>query len=293
MHEAVLAKFTQHADLRAILLATGDLMIVEHTENDHYWGDGGDGSGKNRLGAILMRVRDELRSMPATAEPAAGENLTKSFSERLKSTFATLVRLLMPEDGEPETGVSAVEARLGFRLPAVLREYYLLAGRFDRFNRAHNELRRPGDWAVESGKLVFLEENQCVVFWGVDMGTSPEDDPPVYQAENVRGRPVKWFLEHQRCSEFLIVMLHLQAVWGGYEFLGGSAAKQEAMTKFLTGWTAAGTVNQLSAFNREGAAACVVEDSNSLQLYVGGQTEQEFELIRAELEAVGVELEHF
>src|SRR3954462_5362432 len=47
MHEAVLAKFTQHAELREILLATGDARIVEHPENDAYWGDGGDGSGKN------------------------------------------------------------------------------------------------------------------------------------------------------------------------------------------------------------------------------------------------------
>jgi predicted NAD-dependent protein-ADP-ribosyltransferase YbiA (DUF1768 family) len=28
---------------------------------DRYWGDGGDGSGKNMLGKILMRVRDDLR----------------------------------------------------------------------------------------------------------------------------------------------------------------------------------------------------------------------------------------
>ena len=62
MHEAVMAKFTQHADLREILMATGDALIVEHTTNDAYWGDGGDGSGKNRLGQILMQVRGELRS---------------------------------------------------------------------------------------------------------------------------------------------------------------------------------------------------------------------------------------
>jgi N-glycosidase YbiA len=62
MHEAVLAKFTQHADLREILLGTGDAKIVEHTENDAYWGDGGDGSGRNKLGQILMQVREELRS---------------------------------------------------------------------------------------------------------------------------------------------------------------------------------------------------------------------------------------
>ena len=60
MHGAVLAKFTQHADLREILLGTGNATIVEHTEKDRYWGDG-DGSGENRLGQILMQVREELR----------------------------------------------------------------------------------------------------------------------------------------------------------------------------------------------------------------------------------------
>jgi N-glycosidase YbiA len=62
MHEAVLTKFNQHAVLREILLGTGDATIVEHTENDRYWGDGGDGSGQNKLGQILMQVREELRS---------------------------------------------------------------------------------------------------------------------------------------------------------------------------------------------------------------------------------------
>ena len=62
MYEAVWAKFTQHEDLRKLLLSTDDAILVEHTENDHYWGDGGDGSGKNRLGKILMKVRAKLNS---------------------------------------------------------------------------------------------------------------------------------------------------------------------------------------------------------------------------------------
>jgi N-glycosidase YbiA len=61
MHEAVVAKFNQHADLRETLLATGDSTIVEHTTRDAYWGDGGDSSGENWLGEILMRVRELLR----------------------------------------------------------------------------------------------------------------------------------------------------------------------------------------------------------------------------------------
>jgi ribA/ribD-fused uncharacterized protein len=61
MREVVLAKFTQHEELRELLLSTGDATLVEHTENDGYWGDGGDGSGRNMLGRILMSVREELR----------------------------------------------------------------------------------------------------------------------------------------------------------------------------------------------------------------------------------------
>src|SRR5215217_3566976 len=61
MTEAVRAKFTQHDELRDLLLSTGDVTLVEHTVNDAYWGDGGDGSGRNMLGQVLMRVRAELR----------------------------------------------------------------------------------------------------------------------------------------------------------------------------------------------------------------------------------------
>lgn len=39
MLDAVRAKFDQHEDARATLLATGDALLVEHTENDRYWGD--------------------------------------------------------------------------------------------------------------------------------------------------------------------------------------------------------------------------------------------------------------
>jgi N-glycosidase YbiA len=63
MLDALRAKFTQHDDLKAILLGTGDAKLVEHTANDSYWGDGGDGSGKNRLGQLLMQVREELRAV--------------------------------------------------------------------------------------------------------------------------------------------------------------------------------------------------------------------------------------
>lgn len=60
MHTALLAKFRQHDELRTLLLSTGDAKLVEHTDNDDYWGDGGDGRGRNMLGQLLMRVRETL-----------------------------------------------------------------------------------------------------------------------------------------------------------------------------------------------------------------------------------------
>ncbi len=62
MREALRAKFTQHPQLRSLLLSTGDAQLIEHTANDTYWADGGDGSGKNRLGELLMELRAQLRT---------------------------------------------------------------------------------------------------------------------------------------------------------------------------------------------------------------------------------------
>lgn len=60
MRKALYAKFTQYEELKALLLSTEDAKIIEHTENDSFWGDGGDGKGKNWLGRLLMELREEL-----------------------------------------------------------------------------------------------------------------------------------------------------------------------------------------------------------------------------------------
>lgn len=61
MYEGLRMKFEVHKELREKLLETGNKKIVEHTFKDKYWADGGDGSGKNRLGVLLMKLREEIR----------------------------------------------------------------------------------------------------------------------------------------------------------------------------------------------------------------------------------------
>ncbi|MEA5552116.1 NADAR family protein [Anabaena cylindrica UHCC 0172] len=61
MRKALLCKFSSHADIREILLATGNEELVENSPIDYYWGCGSDGSGKNMLGIILMEVRETIQ----------------------------------------------------------------------------------------------------------------------------------------------------------------------------------------------------------------------------------------
>lgn len=66
MLDALRAKFTQHAKIREILLSTRGATLVEHTKNDRYWADGGDGTGKNMLGILLEQVRTELSEVASS-----------------------------------------------------------------------------------------------------------------------------------------------------------------------------------------------------------------------------------
>lgn len=68
MYEAILQKFTVDPYLKNKLLATGEQALVEgNTWHDNTWGSCTcakcqDIEGKNELGKILMKVREEIRN---------------------------------------------------------------------------------------------------------------------------------------------------------------------------------------------------------------------------------------
>jgi N-glycosidase YbiA len=63
MAAAVLQKFLTHADIREILISTGNQLLVENSPTDYYWGCGGDRTGANHLGKILMGVREKITAI--------------------------------------------------------------------------------------------------------------------------------------------------------------------------------------------------------------------------------------
>ena len=72
VYETNYAKFNQHPELKEKLLSTGNKIIVEASPYDNIWGNGLDITttlntpqekwlGTNRLGKILMKVREALK----------------------------------------------------------------------------------------------------------------------------------------------------------------------------------------------------------------------------------------
>lgn len=142
MERCVLAKFTQHEDLGVVLLATGDAELVEHTRNDSYWGDGGDGSGKNRLGFVLERVRCILR----------GRALVARWPTLLRSPTASFVLF---EHGTCVVGVNVGPDGLAAHATRVLLESVPMPGG----SSADFEVQRRD----EGGCLVFFENPDVLV----------------------------------------------------------------------------------------------------------------------------------
>lgn len=191
--------------------------------------------------------------------------MSPRFDQSYRELFSNLGIELKSGDGCDASEVVSAEERLSLSTPLALRDFFLVAGREARLTRVHNRLLPPDEWFVDAGHLVFLEENQNVVFWGVPVAT--DEDPTVDQGVN--GSTIEWHSECDRCSVFLQVMFSWQAVMGG---LGRtwSARVDDAFAKRLQGWTAVGNVHELTAYSASGTALCHVPWDDGPRIFVSG-----------------------
>jgi hypothetical protein len=224
--------------------------------------------------------------------------MAEAFAKRYTGAVRNLLGSVPDAAGMDEQSLSRAERHFDVVLPGALRDYYLILGNLHQLNDAHDRLFAPKDWFINCGKLVFMVENQAVVYWGIEATQSPGVDVPVFQGVNLLPKCIEWHPECDSCGEFLLVMLHWQAVAGGLKWLGmanrdGQQAEKTCRmltNHFATHWQQVGGFIGLVAFGQDGKAACLLTGDGVCQLYVGARTEPMFEEVDEELQALGVSL---
>ncbi|HUS34761.1 MAG TPA: SMI1/KNR4 family protein [Verrucomicrobiae bacterium] len=183
----------------------------------------------------------------------------QNYKAAYQRAYAQLGFPLRARDASSERQIRRAERKLGIELPRTLRDFYLVAGREKILRTAFQNIRGPDELAIERGKLVFVDENQGAVVWGLDLNTPASKDPTVFQGAIIDDEVHRWYRECDRCSTFLIFMLHLQAAYGGAMSVTASAQVAANFRALLKNWNFAGAVNGMYAFSRPNQAVCVAE----------------------------------
>jgi hypothetical protein len=123
-----------------------------------------------------------------------------------------LGRAWKPSDGSRASKLAACERRLGRPLPESLRAFYLALGEVAELLAAHNQVLPLEQLAVAGEYLLFMEENQSVVSWGIPIAQLHERDPIVWQRNNTP--PVEWFSEDKGVLDLM------SSMWDWYVEIG-------------------------------------------------------------------------
>ncbi len=186
---------------------------------------------------------------------------------KIKQTAEQILgRALKESEGIPIEEIEAISQKLKLTIPPALQEYYNCVGNISLFMDDYQHVAQINELFVNDGKLVFMEENQGVVYWSVDL----EDKETVYQTvEQKFDKAVEWYAEEFKLEAFLILNLYYQclmsdnfaheAIEGGFEFclqLEVEIAKENPKTmKYLNNlapeWTEVIRGNDIAIFWKE------------------------------------------
>jgi hypothetical protein len=133
--------------------------------------------------------------------------------EFVRTLTAAFHRPVIEGDGIDAGLLRLGEDRIGFTLPAALREAYLLFGRRRDLTAAQDSLVWPQSLQVDSdGVLVFRVEAQYCASWGVSERAIGQDDPPV-----VMNIGDGWVPYSDRLSPALVEMVMSEAMFSADE----------------------------------------------------------------------------
>ena len=185
---------------------------------------------------VYFRVRGK-RGDSACGQKQREFKKTENMDSKIRTIAENLLgRHLTEKDGMSISEIETVENSLGMKLPTVLRDFYLLVGNLDMFTSSFEQFVEP---YIKDEMLVFLEENQGVCYWGINIRDT--ENEIVFQCTDIEINNPEWYLEEVTLTDFLITLMYYQCAQGGYEC--GSAVyesnfdSRENYMQFLTNIT--------------------------------------------------------
>src|SRR5258708_23142597 len=112
-----------------------------------------------------------------------------------------LKRGVEKNDGCVEKEIAKAEKGLGVRIPKAIREYYRIVGNNNDLNKYHNYFYDLKELVIDDEYLLFMDENQCVVSWGIKVSDINDENPEIWQRNNTE--PVQWHSEEMAFTEFI------------------------------------------------------------------------------------------
>lgn len=189
--------------------------------------------------------------------------------------------------GYPEAAIAALEDRLQVKLPASLRQYYLSLGKNKVVNDSFNRLTSLGEIGFsEDEHLVFYEENQAVVLWGIARAELQQDNPAVYGTYDSARE--EWFVDAATTENFLLSMAWWNGALGGLPHTAFTDLEEDLTNEHIAAVTAnwqeqKGVSNQLLRFFTNDYEDIIVltteQDGQVNGVYIGAHSEERYHLI--------------
>lgn len=187
--------------------------------------------------------------------------------------------------GYPLDEINALETRLKINLPQVLRSYYITLGKNEALNNSHNRLLKPNKEIGFSndGFLVFYEENQASVYWGIKQENFDLDNPPVWGNYGTIESP-DWHLETKTTNDFLLLMGVYNGTLGGLKYNANcfEIIETETVKKIQENWKEVNEIcwdKQRTYTNdfEEVLSLSFDENSNCTAIFIGTSSKERFD----------------
>jgi hypothetical protein len=185
--------------------------------------------------------------------------------------------------GFPESDIVALEKQLNIVLPAKLREYYFTLGKHEAINNSYNRLLQPAQIELSDEYLIFYEENQGVVNWGIKKEDLLQPDPPVYGGYTDDKGHLNWYLELPATETSLLMLAVYNGVLGGLKYNGNflEGVKPEVVSFIKENWQELPDIssNVQRIFTRdyeEMISLSIDSEKNCSGIFIGTNDEKRF-----------------